>query len=76
MTNPLKNPCYQCKDRQIGCHATCERYKKRRNENIARKRAIREAKANEYDKYEHDKLLNAFYTSLEFKKRNKERKHK
>lgn len=22
-----KTPCYECKDRVIGCHGTCQRYK-------------------------------------------------
>lgn len=22
----MKSPCYNCPDRHIGCHATCERY--------------------------------------------------
>lgn len=21
-----KSPCYQCADRQLGCHSTCEKY--------------------------------------------------
>lgn len=22
----MKNPCYKCRKRKIGCHATCEEY--------------------------------------------------
>lgn len=22
----IKNPCYKCEDREIGCHSTCEKY--------------------------------------------------
>lgn len=25
-TNHKKAPCYQCPDRQLGCHGTCEKY--------------------------------------------------
>jgi len=29
MKNP-RNSCYQCKDRHIGCHSNCERYREYR----------------------------------------------
>jgi hypothetical protein len=22
----MKNPCYDCQDREVGCHARCEKY--------------------------------------------------
>ena len=25
--NPLNHPCKDCKDRHVGCHGKCERYK-------------------------------------------------
>ena len=24
---PIKAPCKDCKDRKVGCHSTCEKYK-------------------------------------------------
>lgn len=24
----VKTPCYECKDRKVGCHSICEKYKK------------------------------------------------
>jgi len=28
----LKSPCFKCKERFVGCHSKCERYKKYRSE--------------------------------------------
>lgn len=28
----MKQPCYQCPDREMGCHGRCERYKAYRAE--------------------------------------------
>ena len=39
------NPCYNCSDRDIGCHSRCDRYKATYAENEARKAAIREKAA-------------------------------
>jgi len=30
--NDITRPCYKCKDRVLGCHATCERYKQSKGE--------------------------------------------
>lgn len=24
--NHIKNPCYGCEDRELGCHSSCEKY--------------------------------------------------
>lgn len=34
------HPCYQCPDRVLGCHSTCERYKARVAKDKARKALI------------------------------------
>ena len=34
------HPCYQCPDRVLGCHSTCEKYEKAKSEDIALKRQI------------------------------------
>ena len=39
-----KAPCRDCKDREIGCHSTCERYKEFTEVNERRKEEIRKDK--------------------------------
>lgn len=34
----MVNQCYECKKRYVGCHSTCEEYKRFKEENEARKR--------------------------------------
>lgn len=36
------NPCYNCSDREVGCHSRCEKYQTAHAEHEARKAAIRE----------------------------------
>lgn len=36
------NPCYNCSERRVGCHAECEKYLAKYAENEARKAALRE----------------------------------
>jgi len=31
----LQAPCHKCEDRVLGCHSTCEKYKKFKQENDA-----------------------------------------
>ena len=38
------NDCYGCVNRKVGCHATCEQYKKYRMELNERRRKIKERK--------------------------------
>lgn len=46
-TSPVDNPCYKCKDRKVGCHATCERYSEFREKlEEFNKRKRREARDN------------------------------
>ena len=33
----VTNPCYQCKERKVGCHSTCEKYQNFVEENQKRK---------------------------------------
>lgn len=37
-------PCRNCKDRKVGCHSTCERYKEFTEINEKRKEEIRQDK--------------------------------
>ena len=39
------NPCYNCSDREIGCHSRCWKYQTAYAENEARKAQIREKAA-------------------------------
>ena len=40
-----KNECYQCKDRKIGCHDTCQKYKEYVEKNKKYKADARNDKA-------------------------------
>lgn len=37
------NPCWKCTEREIGCHAKCERYLSWQKEHIAENRARRDS---------------------------------
>ena len=37
--------CYQCKDRQIGCHSSCERYLEEKKIHDAKQKEITKRKA-------------------------------
>lgn len=41
----MKNSCYECKNRKVGCHINCLIYKKFKKE-------IAEKKKNKYDEYD------------------------
>lgn len=43
-----KNPCFNCKDREIGCHDWCDRYRKFQEINEQIKRSRRVDPADEY----------------------------
>ena len=46
------NACYQCKDRFVGCHATCQRYKAFKEEVERNKReAQRRATLDDYARH-------------------------
>lgn len=45
----MNAPCKDCKDRKLGCHSTCEKYKKFDEEN--RKRREEEFKNRHNKKY-------------------------
>ena len=42
----MKNPCYKCENRRIGCHSTCEQYISWSQEETRRKRQIYNTKAH------------------------------
>lgn len=39
------NPCYNCSDRSVGCHAECPKYQAKRAEDEERNSAIRKKQA-------------------------------
>ena len=43
----VKNPCYKCEDRTIGCHAGCESYSAWKAEQVETREKISAAKARE-----------------------------
>ena len=47
------NCCYQCEDRHIGCHSTCEKYQAYRKEWEERKKTYRKVIAQINDGYYH-----------------------
>lgn len=49
----MDNPCYQCVNRNPGCHQFCDKHLRWKEEAAARKQMIREAKAG-------DKLVDSF----------------
>ena len=50
MNDRKNNPCYQCLERQIGCHSSCEHYKAwkaiKDKERVDRLEAIQKAEAS------------------------------
>ena len=36
----MKNPCYKCADREVGCHSKCDKYKAWAKEEYALKEAL------------------------------------
>lgn len=49
----MKNRCFECEDRRVGCHANCERYAEWREwlrERKAKERAAREIKHYEMER--------------------------
>jgi hypothetical protein len=42
--------CYGCEERQIGCHATCERY-------LAEKEALDQERESKYKKHEERNII-------------------
>lgn len=45
----MKNPCWKCNERCVGCHAACERYNEWKAEQTASNAAIRATKAKATD---------------------------
>lgn len=50
-----KNACYQCPDRTMTCHSTCEKYEKMVAENNERRAMLNKSRA-EYNKEKRDYL--------------------
>ena len=51
-----KAPCYQCEERHIGCHSTCERYKDYAGliaDNREERREFAERETNSHAKLSH-----------------------
>lgn len=46
-----KNPCYQCEERQLGCHSNCPKYIEWSNKNKQINYAIRKSKYSEINEY-------------------------
>lgn len=44
MSNSIFKVCYKCEERTLGCHSTCEKYKKAVEENEKLKQIIRNEK--------------------------------
>lgn len=65
MTKKL-NPCYNCSDRSVGCHAECQKYQVKRAEDEAKKAEIRKKQT----------LDNVVYSmNVEASKKRKRRKN-
>lgn len=53
----MSSPCYQCEERQVNCHASCEKYIAYKDGNIARSRErypnciYRNYARNKYNRY-------------------------
>lgn len=63
------NPCYQCPDRYVGCHAKCEKYNEWRVQHVEEER-----KKNAYIA-EHDIMRNyCIETGVRIKKLRRDRK--
>lgn len=45
------NPCYECEDRAVGCHATCEKYINWRKEYDKLKKVYKKQKKQRTDGY-------------------------
>ena len=43
----IDSPCYQCVNRNPGCHQFCDRHLRWKEEDAARKQMIREARAKD-----------------------------
>lgn len=48
MKEPMP-PCLDCPDRTVGCHATCEKYKKYKDDHMKWAIPIAEQKLNSYE---------------------------
>lgn len=44
MNNNIFKVCYNCQDRKVGCHATCEKYREEVEQNEKTKKSIRDSK--------------------------------
>lgn len=50
----MKNICYDCKKRHVGCHGHCEDYKKWKEEYDKQAKEIRKRKAEYTDYFYHN----------------------
>ena len=42
MSNNIFKSCYKCGDRQVGCHANCEKYQAECKQNEEHKKTVRQ----------------------------------
>ena len=72
--NPKENPCYGCEppERRVGCHGTCERYKKRTAELAERK--VKENAGRTTENYFGRKVIDSYFRKVKYKK-SKTRRH-
>lgn len=61
MTTKKDNPCKDCSDRHVGCHATCERYLEWQTTYYEYKEKVftERSKQNRLDKYSIDRSIAA-----------------
>ena len=57
-SNRIKSPCLNCIDREIGCHAHCQRYKEYSNKNNEQKQTVLKMKMKNIELNEHIKKQN------------------
>lgn len=65
----MKSPCYECEDRVLGCHSSCEKYADFRKiwDNISKNRAV--STKEHYDKIYYDQR--AYKRVVNFRRRKK-----
>lgn len=64
----VKGPCLNCKDRDIHCHSTCEKFKAYEDEYKEYKEKL--------DKYKREKFVNCAYISESIRRMSKKKKKK
>jgi hypothetical protein len=59
ITKRPASPCYQCPDREVGCHSVCEKYKTYEKENMEYRQAVYNEKRKEYAYLDVDRMFEA-----------------